>query len=146
MKNFKKFFKKNKKLITILGVSILILISIILVYKIFFGSSGSDRYEGINSHKLSKKEISDIKDNVNDLEKVDSVKVYVKSKIIRIVVNLETDVEFDSVKDVANKIISKIDKENLKFYDVEFFVSTKDDSKVYPRIGYKHKTSEKFAW
>ena len=30
MKNFKKFFKKNKKLITILGVSILILISMVL--------------------------------------------------------------------------------------------------------------------
>ena len=146
MKNLKQFLKKNKKLVTMIGVAILILICIILIYKIFFGSSSSDRYEGINSHKLEKTEIADIKKTVNDLDNVKNVKVYIKSKIIRILVNLKSDVDFDVVKDVANKTIGNIEKENLKFYDVEFFVSTESDSKVYPKIGYKHKSSDKFVW
>lgn len=146
MKNFKKFLKKNKKLITIVGVLILIIVSIILIYKIFFGSSGSDRYEGINSHKLSKSEIADVKGIINELGEIKNIKVYTKSKIIKIIVNLNSDVEFDAVKNTATKVISKINKKNLEFYDVELFVDAKKDSKVYPRIGYKHKTSENFSW
>ena len=146
MKNFKKFLKKNKKLITIVGVLILIIVSIILIYKIFFGSSGSDRYEGVKSHKLSKSEVTDVKGVINELDGVKNIKVYTKSKIIKIIVYLDSDVPFDTVKDTATKTISKIDKKNLEFYDVEFFVDAKKDSEVYPRIGYKHKTSENFVW
>lgn len=146
MKNFKKFFKKNKKIITIVGVIVLILISIILIYKIFFGSSGSDRYEGVKSHKLSNSEVTDVKKIIKEVDGVKNIKVYTKSKIIKIIVYLDSDVEFDIMKDTATKTISKIDKKNLEFYDVEFFVDAKKDSKVYPRIGYKHKTSDNFVW
>ena len=145
MKNFKKFYNKNKKLITILGIVILLLAIIFFTYKIFFTKSNSDRFEGIKSHELSKKEIKEIKNTI-DNESVKSVDVYVKSKIIRIIVTLDKDVEFDVIKDYANKSIGKIDKDNLKFYDVEFFVDTKDKSENYPKIGYKHKTSESFVW
>lgn len=142
----KKFIKDNKKIITIVGVALLIVIAFVLLYKIFFGSSGSDRYEGIKSHKLSKTEISDVKKVVNELDNVKSVEVYTESKIIKIFVNLSDDVDFDKTKDIATKSISKIDKENIKFYDIEFFVDAKKDSKIYPRIGYKHKSSENFVW
>ena len=142
----KKFLKDNKKIITIVGIALLVVIAFILIYKIFFGSSGSDRYEGIKSHKLSKTEISDVTKVIKELDNVKSTKVYTDSKIIKIFVKLKDDVEFDAVKDVATKTISKIDKNNLKFYDLEFFVDSKDDSKVYPKIGYKHKSSENFVW
>ena len=142
----KKFLKKNKKIITIVSIALLVLIAFLLIYKIFFGSSGSDRYEGIKSHKLSKTEINDVTKVIKGLNNVKSSKVYVDSKIIKIFVKLKDDVEFDAVKDVATKTISKIDKNNLKFYDLEFFVESKDDSKTYPKIGYKHKSSENFVW
>lgn len=142
----KKFIKDNKKIITIVGVVLLVIIALVLLYKIFFGASGSDRYEGIKSHKLSKTEISDVKKIVNELDNVKSVEVYTESKIIKIFVNLSDDVDFDKTKDIATKSISKIEKENIKFYDIEFFVDAKKDSKIYPRIGYKHKSSENFVW
>lgn len=142
----KKFIKDNKKIITIVGVALLVIIAFVLLYKIFFGASGSDRYEGIKSHKLSKTEISDVKKVVNELDNVKSVEVYTESKIIKIFVNLSEDVDFDKTKDIATKSISKIDKKNIKFYDIEFFVDAKKDSKIYPRIGYKHKSSENFVW
>ena len=142
----KKFIKDNKKIITIVGVALLVVIAFVLLYKIFFGASGSDRYEGIKSHKLSKTEISDVKKVVNELDNVKSVEVYTESKIIKIFVNLSDDVDFDKTKDIATKSISKIDKKNIKFYDIEFFVDAKKDSKIYPRIGYKHKSSENFVW
>ena len=142
----KKFLKKNKKIITLLTVVVIVAVIFTLIYKIFFGLSGSNRYEGIKDHELSKKEISEVKKIVKELENVKSTKVYTSSKIIKIFVTLDSDVEFDKVKDVATKTISKIDKENLSFYDLEFFVETKDDSQVYPKIGYKHKSSENFVW
>ena len=146
MKELKKFLKNNKKILTIIGIIIVTIIIFLLVYKIFFASSSSNRYEGIESHKLTKKEINNVKEVIKELDNVKSSKVYVDSKIIRIFVNLENDVELDAVKEVANKAIAKIDKDNLEYYDLECFVDSNKDSKVYPRIGYKHKSSEKFAW
>ena len=142
----KKFLKSNKKIIILVSVILLVLISFVLLYKIFFGTSGSNRYEGIKSHQLSKTEINDVKGIVKELENVKSTKVYTDSKIIKIFVKLKDDVEFDKVKDVATKTISKIKEKNLKFYDVEFFIESKDNSEVYPKIGYKHKSSEQFVW
>ena len=142
----KKFLKSNKKIIILVSVILLVLISFVLLYKIFFGTSGSNRYEGIKSHQLSKTEINDVKGVVKELENVKSTKVYTDSKIIKIFVKLKDDVEFDKVKDVATKTISKIKEKNLKFYDVEFFIESKDNSEVYPKIGYKHKSSEQFVW
>ncbi len=142
----KKFLKDNKKTITIVGIALLAVIFIGLIYNIFFVGSGGNRYEGIKSHKLSKEEISNVKDVVNNLDEIKNVKVYTESKIIKIFVTLDHDVEFDEVKEIANKTISKFKKDNLEFYDLEFFVETKDDSKLYPKIGYKHKSNEKFVW
>ena len=80
------------------------------------------------------------------MENVKSSKVYVNSKIIKIFVKLNDDVEFDKVKDIATKTVGKIDKKNLEFYDLEFFVDVNKDSQIYPKIGYKHKSSDNFVW
>ena len=76
-----------------------------------------------------------------------SVDVYIDSKIIKIVVKLESDIDFEKVKEKANESLSGFSEENLTYYDVEFFVqSSNKESETYPQIGYKFKTNTEFSW
>lgn len=141
---------KNAKLIKyiiIAVVLIIVLVAGVMIYKNLFASSNSSRYAGIENYKLTNDEINSVKDKINELENVDKVDVYINSKIIKVFLKLKDDIEFDKVKNKANEVISSFKEENLKYYDIEFFVdSLKEDSEVYPRIGYKYKTNSEFVW
>lgn len=141
--------KNNKyvKYIVIGVVALAIIVLGVLIYKNLFSGSNSNRLEGIENYKLTKTEINDVKDELKKIESVDSIDVYTNVKIIKILVNLKDDVEFDIIKDVSNKSIEKISEKNREFYDIEIYVkSNNEKSEVYPKIGYKYKTSSEFVW
>ena len=139
--------KKSIKYIIILIVVILIVAFSILIYNNLFASSESLRYKDIEKHKLTNNEINSVKDKVIELENVDDVDVYVNSKIIKIVVKLKEDINFENIKTKANETISSFSEKNVEYYDIEFFVASKnEESEIYPQIGYKFKTNESFSW
>lgn len=139
--------KKHVKSIIVFVIILLIVIISFFIYKNLFADSKSLRYEGIENYKLTNKEINAVKDKINELEEIKSIDVYTDSKIIKIVVKLKEDVEFDEVKKIANESISHFSEKNLTFYDVEFFVqSSNKESETYPQIGYKFKTNSEFSW
>lgn len=140
--------KKNKKKIIVISVvAILILILSFLVYRSLFYSSNSSRYDGIENYELTDKEISSVKDKLNELENVDSIDIHINSKIIKIIVKLGDDVKFENVKSKADEAISEFSEDNLSYYDIEMFVeSSNEESEIYPQIGYKFKTNSKFSW
>lgn len=152
MSKKKKSNLKLEKIITpkraiILGVVILFIVLLILIYKNLFSSSNSNRYKGIENYKLTSAEKDFVKEKLNEIGKVKSVEIYVKSKIIRIFVNLNEDVDFDMVKNVSNDLLEGFSEENLSYYDVEiFYESDNEESNVYPQIGYKHKSKTEFSW
>ncbi|MDO4963275.1 MAG: hypothetical protein Q4E75_04175 [bacterium] len=140
--------KKNKvKLIIILVIILIVLSLSFLIYKNIFASSSSNRYKGIENHKITNNEINKCKDNFKDIEQIKSINVYTNSKIIKIVIELKEDVDFDTIKDISNNSINSFKEKNLKFYDVEIFITSKTkESEIYPKIGYKFKTQEEFSW
>lgn len=140
--------KKNKKKIIIITVIVvLILVLLFLVYNSLFSSSNSTRYDGIENYELTKKEISSVKDKLNELDNVKSVDVYINSKIIKIILKLSEDIDLESIKTKANEVLSGLSEDNLEYYDVEIFVdSLNEESEVYPQIGYKFKTNSEFSW
>lgn len=152
MSKKKKSNVKLEKMVTpkraiILGVVILFVVLLVLIYKNLFSSSNGNRYKGIENYKLTSAEKDSVKEKLNELGKVKNVKIYVKSKIIRIFVNLSEDVDFDTVKNVSNSLLEGFSEENLSYYDVEiFYESDNKESIVYPQIGYKHKSKTEFSW
>lgn len=139
--------KKNKiKLIIILVIVLIVLTLSFLVYKNIFASSSSNRYKDIEKHKITNNEINKFKDNFN-IDQVEDIDIYTNSKIIKIIVELKEDVDFDTISTVANNSINSFKEKNLKFYDVEIFVTSKNkESEIYPKIGYKFKNQEELAW
>lgn len=126
-------------------VIILVLISILgfFVYKNLFAGINNTRYENIENYKLTNDEKNSIKDKVKELEGIKSVDVYIDSKIIKIVVKLEKDIDFEAIKNKANESIECFSKENLSYYDLEFFVDYVEQDN---QIGYKFKTDSEFSW
>lgn len=148
----KKNLKKGRKTLYIkISIITLILIALIVLcvmtYNILFSSNDSSRFVGIENYKLTDKEIKSANDKIKELENVSDVDIYVKSKIIRIIVNLEQDIELNALKAKSNEMIKSFSQENLSYYDVEIFVESKNkDSEIYPKIGYKYKTNSEFVW
>lgn len=141
---------KKKKLIKysiIFIILVVIFLLLFFIYKNLFAPSNNTRYKDAENYKLTNNEINAVKDKINQVENIEKVNIYTDSKIIKIVVKLNDDADFENIKNVANESILSFDEDNLKYYDLEFFVeSSNKDSEVYPQIGYKFKTNSEFTW
>lgn len=139
--------KKYIKYIIIFVVILIVSIVSFLIYKNLFASSESSRYEGIENYKISNDEKNAVKDKINELEGIKSIDIYTDSKIIKVVVKLKEDINFDDIKKIADESVLNFNEDNLTYYDVQFFVkSDNEESEIYPQIGYKFKTNSKFSW
>lgn len=135
--------KKIIKYSVIVLIFIIIFVLLLFVYKNLFAGVENSRYEGIENYKLTNDEKNSVKDKINELEGIKSIDVYTDSKIIKVVVILEEDIDFESIKEKANEIISSFSEENLSYYDLEFFVDYVEQEN---QIGYKFKTNSEFSW
>lgn len=143
MKKLKKYYK------IIIAVLIVVVISILsfLIYINLFKENDSNRLENIDEHKLTKKEISKAKETFEELEQLKGIKVYTNNKIIKIYITLEEEVKLDEIDKLSKEVIDDFKEKNIKYYDIEIFVECLDkESKIYPKIGYKHKTNSEFKW
>lgn len=139
--------KKYIKYIIIFVVIALISVICTLIYKNLFAGSVSLRYENIENYKLTNNEKNSVKDKINELEGIKDIDIYIDSKIIKIVVKLNEDIDFESVKNKANESLNEFNEENLTYYDVQFFIdSLNKESEIYPQIGYKFKNNSEFSW
>ena len=139
--------KKVIKLVTIILVLLIAFLAIFMIYQNLFASSNNTRFDGVEDHKLTNDEINPAKDAFKEIETIDDVDIFINSKIIKIVVNLKEDVDFEQIKTLSNQVLTNFSEDNLAFYDVEIYVeSMNEESEIYPQIGYKHKSNSEFSW
>lgn len=139
--------KKIVKIIIIFVIVLVIAILSFMIYRNLFKDTSSDRFKDIDNYKLTNDEINSVKGKINELENIDDIDVYANSKIIRIFIKLTDDIDFEQIKTVSNSLLEDFSEKNLSYYDVEIFVESKnEESEVYPKIGYKHKTNKEFVW
>lgn len=143
MKKIKKYYKW-----IILAVTLIVILALsILIYINLFKQGEGNRLEGIEEYTVTKKEINLVKENFNKLEGINDIDIYTNYKIIKIYIKLNEDIDFDDVSEVSLESINNFSEENLKFYDVEVFIDSLDEeSEIYPKIGYKHKSNSEFTW
>ena len=139
---------KNKKLVIIGSIVILIILFIILMSVLSHGKSVyGDRCSDSSSYKLSKKTIKKTENTIKTIDKVNDVDIYTKLCTVKIIVNLSEDVDLESVKNVSNELLKNFSKKELKYYDFSLYViSDNKDSEVYPINVTKHKSKDSVAW
>ena len=139
--------KKLIKPIIIVVLVLIVLLFLILIYNNLFAESNSTRYDGIEKYELTNNEINAVKDKINEINEVSDIDIYINSKIIKIIVSLEQDVDFEKIKTISNESLIGFKEDNLSYYDVQIFIkSSNEESEIYPQIGYKFKADQEFSW
>ena len=111
--------QNNKKILIVIVVCVVLLIVLGLKLLTNFTSDNEaiygDRLEGIESNKITSSKKSEIKNNVESLNKTKSVKVSTQGKIINVEITLNDDVTRDDAKSLADKVIEKLSENEKKF-------------------------------
>ncbi len=150
MKGIKKLINQHKKG-CIIGVVVFFCI-VIAFFTIFFiiPSFGSNKYgdrlDGIENYKISSSSINEIKDNLTSKEGVTKVTYHQEGKILNFTIKVSGDTKLDTAKEYAKEVLDGISKKNLKYYDIQIFLDSDDNTNDYPIAGYKHKTSDEIIW
>lgn len=146
----KDFFRKYKKLIIILVIALIFVVALICLYNFFAPdykkSLYGNRLESIEKHKVSSKMIDKIEKNVKELEYIKSFNYNLKGKIMNFVIEVNAETSIKESKKVWDIIIEELEEKHMKYYDIQVFLIEKEESEVYPVIGYKHKTSDEIIW
>ena len=146
----KKLWKNNK--IAVLFISVIVLIILIfslMVFPLYSSRSGSkygNRLEGIEKIQIKTKTTNEIKEIFKNNDNVKEVNTILKGKIYNISVTLKDETNPSDLTGLCNEALGKLSEKQIKYYDVQFLISSKigEDTKVI--FGYKNKDSESISW
>lgn len=148
MKQVNKFMSKYKLISIILGG---LLFGIILVFFIIYfimpsigDNNYGERLKDESKYKITSKQVDKVKDEVSELDGVKKVTYHKEGRVLNFTIELEDGVVIDTAKNYAGEIISRLSEKNLKYYDIQVFLDSKDDP--YPIIGYYPKGGSSFSW
>ena len=156
MKRAKKIWEENKILFIlaiILVACLIVLVGVSLKY--FYGSSNTvygNRLDVTEKTPLKDETINKVKSTLEENEKVNSVKIIKKGKIVYISIKYVDDVKMDEAKKIAESSIELFTEEELGVYDIEYTIKstiTKEDkdNKSYTLMGSKNANgSEGISW
>ncbi len=148
LKRVKRFVLKNKLLTILIALILLIMISGIIVIKVWLfphsrGTKYGNRLDGIENVKLTDSRLDEVKSSFEAKSGFSITGFRVSGKIVNIYVTAG-EISKSDVKAEAAKFIKKFSEDEIKFYDFQFFVT--GSSEEYPILGYKNKNSEGLLW
>ena len=148
LKKVKRFVLKNKLLTVLIGLILLIMISGLVVIKLWlFPNSGGSKYgnrlDGIENVKLTDSRFDEIKKSFESKSGFDITGFRLSGRIVNIYISAG-QISKDDVKSESLKLVNSFSEDEIKFYDFQVFVTGNDES--YPIIGYKNKNSEGLHW
>lgn len=146
----KKLWKNNKITILFVGVIILILVIFsLMVFPLYSSRSGSkygNRLDGIKKVEIKDKLNNKIKDIFENNDKVKEINTVLKGKIYNVLITLNDGVNPSDLTGVCNEALGMFDENQIKYYDIQFFITSKLDEKTKVIVGYKNKDSENISW
>ncbi len=147
MKNIMKKHKK-KVMIGIVIFTLILLLSMMWLFILpsFNGNKYGNRLKDESKHKVSSKVISKIKDKAKENDSVIKISYHKEGRVLNFTINVDSNFGTNQAKEFANNILSEISEENQKYYDIQFFIDSDEDSEQYPLIGYKSKNSDSIKY
>ena len=149
MKEVLKFISKYKIYIVLAILLLFCLFLFITFYKYMNPSDlntvyGS-RLDGIENVIISDEKKDEIIKFIKDNEDVSSASIDIQGKIINISIKIgNKENTIDIMKEKCSLIVNKFSKEEIEFYDFQFFIKNEDAN--YNLIGYKNKKNEELSY
>ena len=146
-----EFIKKHKVLFIVLTIILLLVIVVFCLLKNFTVDNSKDEYgnrlDGIENVQISDTNVSKMKEEIKSLEEVSKISYRLQGRLIYIELTLKDGVVIDTAKEIATKTLEYFSEEEKKYYDIQVILNNENkELEGYPKIGYKHKTSETLVW
>jgi len=90
--------------------------------------------------------LNKIKDGIEEKEGVTKVSYHNEGRILNFTIKVDGNTKLDTAKEYAEEVIKGISKKNLKYYDVQVFLDSDENTTDYPTAGYKNKNAKKLVW
>lgn len=146
-----EFIKSHKKLCIFILIFIILAILMFILFKTLSVDYSKDEYgnrlDGIENVEISSKETKKLKSELEALEQVKKCNYRLQGRLIYIEIINNDGVDVETAKEVALKTLDYFTDEQKKFYDIQIILTNENsDMEGYPKMGYKHKTSESIVW
>lgn len=144
-----KVIKNNKGIFIALGIIVVLLLVLFLLMKAFFpsGNPYGNRLDGIEKVPFSKKDIEKLEDKMDDNSSVKKASVNLEGRLFNIILTTKKGTKLDDMKDYCVKLLELYSEEELKYYDIQFYLVNEDKkAESYPAIGYHNKKATNISW
>lgn len=146
-----KYIKKNKWVLIPISVFVLVMIfAVVGIVNLVVPNDSKDLYgnrlENIEKNKISDDNVSLIEEQLLATGKVKSVSYDLKGKLINYILVVNDDVDKVTSQSLTAKILEGFEQNIKEYYDFQVFITTEQESEIYPIIGYKHFNSSNFVW
>ncbi|MEG1597568.1 MAG: hypothetical protein RR359_04770 [Bacilli bacterium] len=146
-----KFIKKNKFMVLVIVMFIFVVIVGFQVTKLIFPDVRSPQYgnrlDGIDKVKIKETKLDSLKSSLKELDYVTKVITKVSGKTVNIHITVSDITTIENAKKLSEKVLLYFNTPQLKYYDIQLFISKKDlKLNNFPIIGYRHRSSNDFTW
>lgn len=104
------------------------------------------RLEGIENFDVTDSRFEEICNQIKEKEFVIDAKANLQGKIINFIIYVDGETELLSSKALTNILLDEFSDEEKAFFDLQIFLTTEEESELYPKIGYKSSTAVNFVW
>ena len=148
MKKITKWIKKNVLLFTLIIVVIVLMgIFIFFLTQIMF--SNDDKYNNRikeETHIAFTDEALNILKSSLDSNIVINVDIEVSGKMIKVFIEYDITATKEKAVTKVEKSLDVIPEDIKAYYDIQYFLTSGEENKDFPIIGYVHKTNQTISW
>lgn len=147
-----KVIKKHKvEFIFVVIFLILIGVGFLGTKKILFPDDKKELYghrlEGIEEFDVDEIRLKKIKEEIIKENQIKEISYNLSGRVITYIIELDGDIDLIVSQSFANKLLENFNEEEKKYFDFQvYLVNDIEDSEIYPKVGYKNRTSLTFKW
>jgi hypothetical protein len=147
-----KFVKKHLVEIVIFiiffGIVIFGLTTFFILWNAGSGNKYGTRLNGISKVELGDKYLNSTMKKIKENEIVSKVNSNITGRIIKYIITVKNGTDLNKAKELTTVVVESLKEDELEFYDIQVYLLEEDanEESKYPKIGYKHKSSEAFVW
>lgn len=145
------FIKKHKLLVIVFSFILILLIIIGILLKTLLVDNSKDEYgnrlSGMEDVIISKKTSSKLETELKKIDEVSDVSYRLQGRLVYVNLTFNEEVSLETSKEIGAKVLEYFSDEEKAYYDIQVILNSKNkESEEFPKIGYKHKTSETIVW
>ena len=127
---------------------IVLIIMLVAFLQMSINTSGKygNRLDGIEEVSISKSELKDIENKLEEKDEVVKASVRIQGRIIYFDIYFGKDVSLENAKKICNEMINSFEEDEQKYYDISFIITQDSEEDKWNASGSKNSESDAISW